>query len=207
MPFPLISTAIGVARAGIGAIQANQAYKRQRGMIGRAYQQGRARLDTYQADARQTGDESLVARGLAGAGSVHDTGVVRPSAPAAGGMIARAHDLGGQQVADLRREQELGQGELTQQRDNAYHDAHAERTGAYLSSIAAGVQTGVNAHNALGSLGALKSLPSAASNGMGDGIPGFGGIDAIDPLRRGAWATPTTGSFNVFGRNSAGGMY
>jgi hypothetical protein len=218
MPLPLIAAAIGLGagRALLGATQAKKTQKRNRGLIEQAYASGHERLDTQQADARQVANEGLIARGLAGGGAVRDAGTVAPGATV---DLSGAHDLAGQAVLDQRREQAMAQTELRQQRDNALTENRAAGTQGVIGSILGGVQTGMDAYGALSSLGALRgggkpvpTTPTMATTPTQAGIPGWGGVDVVDPLGRGLWArspsgAPTTGVFNVFNPREGMGSY
>jgi hypothetical protein len=203
----LIAAGSGILRAGVGAIRANQEKQRQRGIIGRAYDKGRERLDLHQGDVRQSVGEGLIARGLAGGGAVRDTGRVQPGAAS---TVTGAHDLGGQAVADLQREQGIEQTGLRDQRDDALRDVKHEYHGQLISSLMSGVQTAVNAYSGASALGAGKALGGVSSpggapsiaGGAADfdagGMPGWGGIDVVNPLGRGAWATPRVSDPSIY---------
>lgn len=151
--------------------QANSEKKRQQGIINKSYALGKQRLDLQQGDERQSQGEGLLARGLGGGGSsIADTGSVSPTGPTG---VGGAHDLGGQQVADERREQTLQQSSMLQEKNNALSDSSAQATQGFVNSIGSGIATGAQAFSA----------GSAASH--------WGGIDAVNPLGSGSWQKGT----------------
>lgn len=75
---PLLMAAYGIGRAGIGAIQGNQVKQRNKGIISKAYEVGRQRLDLEQGDQRQSIGEGAVQRGLTQGGGVRASGPVKP---------------------------------------------------------------------------------------------------------------------------------
>lgn len=239
-----IAEAYGAVRGAVGAISANQTKKRNRGIIGKAYQAGRKRLDLTQGDTRQSVAESLTARGLAQGGNVRLGGPVsfegqnttqmtpgRAASPltqlpsSVGGMggmartriqqafaprpqtgfvphrlkegegtvdVTQATDLGGQQTADLAREQQLEQNDLRMAYENAYDTNNANALNEQLGSIAQGIEGAYGLYNAM----QLGKPPTPYASA-------WGGIDPVQPLDRGAWAQPeSTSEFNVFGKTS-----
>lgn len=201
----LIAAAAGTIRAGVGAIQANQEKQRQKGIIGKAYKLGQQRMNLRQQDVRQSVAETSGSRGLTQGGDVMVGG---PSSAALTTGVGGARTLGGQQTADLAREQNLEAYGLNQERDRALSDTKAAYTSNLISSVSAGINTAVGAYGAASEAGAMKT-GSPAGGGIGPGVqtespppgwrpsrfPGaYGGIDPLDPVGR----SMASGDFNKF---------
>lgn len=180
-----------------GAIQARKERRRQRGLIETSYARGKEQLDKGQADQRQAQGEGLLARGLGQGGTVNDPGAVGPAGlPSVGG----AHDLGGQQVLDQRREQGLVQQGLLQEKQNALGAANAAGTQGIVNAVAGGISTGVSAYQGLTAIQGLRGSGGAGGSGASLAGEPWGGIDPVNPFGPGsAWST---GDFNVFHRGT-----
>lgn len=209
IPLLLASLAAGAVRAGVGISQARKEGKRQKGIIGKAYTLGKTRQNLRQGDVRQSVAESSIQRGLAQGGTVQ-TGMA--SSPLLSSSVAGAHDLGGQQTADLAREQNLESYSLLQDRDRALSDVKAGQNAATIASIGAGINTGAQVYGmgaGMGSSAAAQPGASPAPMSVGaDNMPAgwnpsrtpgtFMGIDVLNPVGGRAVATA---DFNKFGAN------
>ena len=200
----LIAAGAGLLRAGVGAIQANQGKQRQKGIIGKAYKLGQQRMNLRQQDVRQSVAETSGSRGLTQGGDVMVGG---PSSAALTTGVGGAHTLGGQQTADLAREQNLEAYGLEQERDRALSDTKAAYTSNLISSVSAGINTAVGAYGAASEAGAMKTGSPGAGIGAGVQVdspppgwrptryPGaYGGIDPLDPVGR----SMASADFNKF---------
>lgn len=221
-----IGKILGAVQAGFGAVSANQRKQRNKGLIGRAYSQGRERLNLLQGDTRQSFGEGLVSRGLHLGGNVRasgavpitnegrrinvneafghrnsQAGVISQGAPAV--SVRNAYDLGSQQQTDLRREQQLEQNEMRTAYDTAIANNDAAGFNEQVNAIASGINTATGLDDALGNLNSVNSVQSAFGQPMKPPTPypnAWGGVDPVDPLGRGAWAQPpgSVSDFNVF---------
>lgn len=208
----------GVAAAGAitSGVEANQTRQRNKGIISKAYQLGQQRLNLTQGDTRESQAESLGARGLAGSGTVNDPGSIGPQTGAAPLSVGGAHDLGGQAVADERREQQLEQTGLKQESQN---DLTENNAAADSAEIGAGIKVAGDVAGGIAGKKPSNTIPPTAnatptSLGLGgDAVPSvptqspygnaWGGIDPVNPTVRGSWSTgsggnTSTGSFNKF---------
>jgi len=207
----LIAAGAGLLRAGVGAVQANQEKQRQKGIIGKAYKLGQQRMNVRQQDVRQSVAETSGSRGLAQGGDVMVGG---PSRAALTTGVGGAHTLGGQQTADLAREQNLEAYGLEQERDRALSDTKAAYSSNLISSVSAGINTAVGAYGAASDAAAMKTGSQGAA-GVGAGVqvdapppgwrpsryPGaYGGIDPLDPVGR----STASADFNKFSAANTG---
>lgn len=209
-----VAVAIGIGTTAAGAISANQQRQRAKGQIGKAYAAGRARLDLRQGDTRQSFAEDLTARGLANAGDVTVGRSVSPEGGSGGSPAIRlggARTLGEQQSVDLRREQQLEQTAMRDEKDASVANVNAQTDQAMVNAGIQGISAGISAKGAaheLSAIGATGSPAISAAYGKGTmvdspppGAPspynGWGGIDPVHPLRRGTWSG-TQGDFNLF---------
>lgn len=220
----------GLARGIGGAVAGNQQKQKNKGLIGKAYQEGRKRLNLVQGDTRQSFGEGLTARGLHMGGNVRASGAVKPEQEGVkvtasinrdlirpgipmGGInspfspikhaysrvtnptvdLTQATDLGGQQQADLLREQQLEQNELRTAYDTAITNNDAMGFQNVVGNIAAGIDTGSMIANAFGVRQQAARYPGSAF-----------GIDPVDPFRGGPWAPDSpVSTFNIFDQGRA----
>lgn len=185
---PLIAAAIasGGIRAGVGLLENRNEVRRQRNRINDAYTFGHQRQNIQQQDVRQSEAEGLARRGLDQGGDVQVGGPVAPDLNNSFTDVSGAHTLGGQQQADLHREQGLEQNDLLRQRDNAVSDVEGQGTQNAVNQIAAGVSTGLS----VASMGAPTAAPSAsiASAYTAAGTdPHFAGIHPTNPDLSSDW--------------------
>jgi hypothetical protein len=209
-----IVSGIAVAGTAAGMIAANQERQRKKGIIGQAAVVARQRMDLKQQDTRQSMNEGLLARGLGQGGGVQNTGPVNPGNPGESLPVSGAHTLGGQQDADLAREQQIEQTGLKTGVQTAYSDVNAAADQAMVGSVIQG------ANSAAGIISARQDLntttpkidPAASAGGLPAGVKSmgiapdspygaaaYGGIDPVHPLERGAWAQSGNDTFNVNG--------
>lgn len=213
IPLLALAAAAGTARAGLGMYQSNQEKQRQKGIIGKAYKLGRERMNLRQGDVRNSVAENLGQRGLTQGGDVRDPGV--GSTPSLTTPVGGAHTLGGQQMADLAREQNLEAFGLKQERDRALSDTRAAASAGIVNSIASGIDTGVSVYGMGKDAGALSAMRSAPPAGIGQGVrvdapppgwtptryPGsYRGIDPINPVGR----STATADFNKYSGANVG---
>jgi hypothetical protein len=203
----LIAAALGAVRAGVGMAGARKEANRQRNMIHSAYARGQQRLGVKQQDVRQQEGESLIARGLAGGGDVHDSGPVGAGADLG---VGGARTLGGQQLTDLHREQGLEQNELLAQRDNALSDVGAQGTQNTINAIGSGISTAMSVYGAGQELGAARTAGApgpapAPTPAPGTGIGTIRGAYGLDPITaRPQWLPPSeTGHGTAMGDGQA----
>lgn len=217
MPLPLIAAALGAARAGIGLLQNRSNVRNQRNRINDAYTFGHQRQNIMQQDVRGSEAEGIASRGLAQGGDIQIGGALSPTSDPATLGVGGAHTLGGQQQADLHREQQLEQNDLLRQRDNAVSDVEAEGKQGAVSSIASGIATGFQVAGIQGAAGNPPSTDPANASSPGGiasaysaaGVnPHFNGIDPINPLQHNDWgggelAHPgqSNASFTTYGVN------
>lgn len=214
MPLPLIAAALGAARAGIGLLQNRSNVRNQRNRINDAYTFGHQRQNIQQQDVRGSEAENIASRGLAQGGDIQIGGPLNPTTDQASLGVGGAHTLGGQQQADLHREQQLEQNDLLRQRDNAVSDVEAEGKQNAVNSISAGIATGFQVAGMHGPGSAPSTDPANASSPGGiasaysaAGVnPHFNGIDPINPLQHSDWgggglASPgqSNASFTTYG--------
>lgn len=207
-----VAVAIGVGSAVAGGVEANANRQRSKGIIGSAYSIASQRMNLSQLDTRQQVAEASGARGLDNGGGVMPGAAVGPGATLG---VGGAHTLGAQQTADLAREQTIEQTGLKNETNADLSNVNAQANESIINGVAGGIST---AFGAKGSLNALKSLNTGTGTPAtpgGTNTPNqdlasssFGGIDPVNPLGRGAWASPAagstegngaTGNFNVNG--------
>jgi hypothetical protein len=205
--------AVAAASTGAGMIQANQVRQKQKGLIGQAYQTAQGQLNIGERNTREDTGESLVARGLTGAGDVTTGAAVSPgTVPGEGG----ATTLGSQQGVNLKEQQVLEQDSLLNEKNAAMTGVNETANQSMINAGAAGIGAGLNlaaqkpvvpgqiaTAPGAGASAAIAPPPAAAAGSLsGDqgpspsanNYPGsYGGVDPVNPLGRGAWA-PSTGS-------------
>ena len=197
---PLIAAAIaaGTVRAGVGMLQARNATRRGRDRINDAYTFGHERQNIMQQDVRQSEAEGLGQRGLGAGGDIQIGGPVGVGENLG---VGGAHTLGGQQQADLHREQGTEQNDLLRQRNNAVSDVEFEGKQGAVNAIASGVSTGFQVAG-MGAGGGIASAYTAAGQD-----PHFGGIHPTNPDLSSDWsgglAKPgiTNAGFTKYGMN------
>lgn len=184
MPLPLIAAAIGAGavRAGVGLLQGRNGTRRKRNRINDAYTFGHERQNVMQQDVRQSAAEGIASRGLAQGGDIQIGGAVAPNPGGDVYNVSGAHTLGGQQQADLHREQSLEQNDLLRQRDNAVSDVEAEGTQNAVNSIASGISTATQVAG-MGGGGGIASAYTQAGQ-----TPYYGGIHPTSPDLNSDWA-------------------
>lgn len=196
-----VAVAVGLGSAAVGGVSANQERQRKKGIVGKAFGIAEQRQRLRQQDVRQSIGESLGARGLAAGGAVRDTGAVSGVTPS----VAGAHDLGGQQMADLAREQSLEVQDTAARKNSELSNVNAEANSSMIGAAVNGISTAVGLKSSLNE-SAAAGTPGVGSGVMVDSAPGgnrypgsYGGVDPVDPLGRGAWKSPaTTGGFNKY---------
>lgn len=208
-----ILAALGIAEGTAGAIQANQRRQKQKGVIGKAYDLGRKRLDLTQLDTKQSIAEALGARGLGTGASIAGPSrttaeqtkhgpsgqyqdfvgnfypVMGAEIPGSGDYsVGGAHTLGEQQTADLGREQQLEQDSLAHQRDAAYQDVNAQADQSIVNAVGGGLSSAVSG---VGTANAAKGVPAVGANTpQVNPNPTIAGAFGLDPLT----ARPVVGS-------------
>lgn len=207
MSWVAVSVAVGGGTALIGGIQANQTRQNKKGLIGQSYAHGQERLALQQKDVRGGTAESLGERGLIGGGTVRpdlSEGHGDPWANGAAGTpgqtmpsVTGAHDLGGQQMEDLGREQFLERRNLAQARDNAYGEVNDAATQGMIGSAINGIKTGMSVYGARSEMGGGDALKGATPMGYApdsppSGMTGAFGVGVNNPLGVGAWKNPAT---------------
>ena len=202
---PLIAAAIaaGGIRAGVGLLQGRNDVRRQRNRINDAYTFGHERQNVMQQDVRQSEAESLGRRGLDAGGDISIGGPVGTGENLG---VGGAHTLGGQQQADLHREQGLEQNNLLRERNNAVSDVEAGGQQNAVNQIAAGVSTGFQVAGMGSASGDIASgIPTGTPNPTGTPMPSisgayaqsgvnphFNGINPTDPLSHPNWSVAGT---------------
>lgn len=202
---PLIAAAIasGGARAGVGLLQGRNETRRKRNRINDAYTFGHERQNVMQQDVRQSAAEGIASRGLAQGGDIQIGGAVAPNPGGDIYNVGGAHTLGGQQQADLHREQSIEQNDLLRQRDNAVSDVEAEGQQGAINSIASGIAAGTS----VASMGASPSSGIASAYQAAGQDPHFNGIHPTNPDLEADWggglAKPgmSNASFTKYGMN------
>jgi hypothetical protein len=200
---PLIAAAIaaGGIRAGIGLLQGRDNVRRQRNQIQDAYTRGQARMGIQQQDVRQSEGESLGSRGLTSGGDVQLGGAVAPGADLG---VGGAHTLGGQQQADLHREQGLEQNNMLAEKNNAVSNVEAGGSQDAVNSIASGISTGFS----VAGMGQTASASPTGSNGIASAYANpnyFNGVHPTNPDMNSDWSGgmsrsgTSNAAFNIYG--------
>lgn len=204
---PLIAAALaaGVARAGVGLLQGRNETRRKRNRINDAYTFGHERQNIMQQDVRGSEAERIASRGLAQGGDLQIGNAVAPNPGGDVYNVSGAHTLGGQQQADLHREQSLEQNDLLRQRDNAVSDVEAEGQQGAINSISSGIATGMQVAGMGAGGGPSPSIASAYS--AAGQTPYYGGIHPTNPDMDSDWASglartgQTNAAFTKYGSN------
>lgn len=205
MPLPIIAAAIGLGagRALYGMSRARQRSRQAKGVINQAYGVAATDLANRQSDIRQSGNESLNARGVLQSGAVG--GPVSPIGQALSGKTDWT-EKGGKQHLNRTREQgfytasganslgtsnTLSGGEnrimtdefyrersaLNERKSQALDSVKSDTKDAYLNSIVGGINTGLSVY------------------GMGSGVSSEPtGQPGPDNTQTGASGIPTTAS-------------
>lgn len=182
-----VAVAVGLGSATAGVVGANQTRQRQKGIIGKGYELGQQRLNLSQLDTRQRVAEQSGARGLDQGGDVTTGPAVGPGpTPSVGG----AHTLGAQQTSDLAREQTLEQESMLSEKNAELSNANETANQSMIGAVTGGIGAAVNTKSALDAYSASKRMASSPYPNS------FGGIDPVNPLGRGTWASdsPAAGS-------------
>lgn len=214
MALGLILAAAQLAGGGLKAIQANQERQRQKGIIGRAYGIARERQARRQQDVRQGTAESLGARGLTQGGGITAAAPAGPRTAIAQGTPATfgrtPHTLGEQIGVDNEREFSLERDDLNSREEMMRAGINREADAGIAGGITDGITGAISAYSGAQDPGGGSGSPITSAFGRGTMVDtpakgvsspynGWGGIDPIDPLGRGAWkSAATTGGFNVF---------
>lgn len=205
---PLIMAAMNVAKGAYGAIQSNQQKQRNKGYISANARLATDKLQTRQQDIAQSSTESMIARGLGGAGQevspIRQAMGMDEMGNLTGRQATRVGEtpsgppapttLGGQASANLDKEFGLEWTDLSQQTKQAHAENKAAGINGEIGALVQGGTDAVTGYNAAKDLQSTPKVPSPISSAMQ--IPGAFGVDPVDPLGPGsAWhpgSTPKT---------------
>ncbi len=166
-----VAVAIGGGTALTKGIQANQSKQRQKGYIEDSYRRASQGLDIAQRGARESGAESLNARGLAQDGSVTASPIHTAMIGGLMKSLSNPNTIGGQVQSDAGVQMGLERQDLDTQHTRAQRENKVEYENALLGAGVSGVETGIGVHGAIADWQASKKIPTPGGGGGGSGGP------------------------------------